>query len=327
MAVHAEPTKVKPARDVSEADLECELAIVRAAAAGRRGGVFGPSSMVWRVDRETAVFLGAGRALLMQLAHPWVAAAIGDHSRSSLADPVGRFHRTFGLVFKMVFGTVDEAVAAARRLHRRHAAVSGVFSASTGAFAAGSAYHANNLDALRWVFATLADSAIVAFELVNPPLTPAERECYYAELPLFAALFGVRQSALPASWPAFAGYIEEMVGSDLIAVGETARSLAVELLSGAGSRLRPPFWYRALTASLLPERLRCGFGLPYGPTEERAAKQALAKLRYLYPRVPRRIRFVGPYHEACGRLAGRRRPAALTRLLNRVWIGRDSIAG
>ena len=53
------------------------------------------------------------RALLLQLAHPWVAAAIIDHSRT-LGDPIGRFHRTFAVVFTMVFGTVDQALSAAR---------------------------------------------------------------------------------------------------------------------------------------------------------------------------------------------------------------------
>ena len=80
--------------------------------------------MVWRIDREAAIFLAAGRALLLQLAHPWVAAAIAEHSHS-LSDPIGRFHRTFGVVFTMVFGTTDEAIAAARRLYHRHAAISG----------------------------------------------------------------------------------------------------------------------------------------------------------------------------------------------------------
>ncbi|HEY3910801.1 MAG TPA: oxygenase MpaB family protein [Stellaceae bacterium] len=288
--------------------------------------MFGPGSMVWRVDREAAVFLGAGRALLLQLAHPWVAAAIVEHS-CSLADPIGRFHRTFSLVFTMVFGTADQAVAAARRLYRRHAAISGVLGESAGAFPVGSAYRANDLAALRWVFATLAESAVVAYELVNPPLAAGERERYYAEFRLFAAFFGIPQSVLPQSWPAFAAYVEEIGGSDTLAVGSAARATATELFAGAGTWLRSPFWYRALTASLLPERLRDGFALEYGPAERRAASRALAVLRLVYPRIPARLRYVAPYHEACGRLRGQERPGAQTRLLNRLWIGRSSIAG
>ena len=91
------------------------------------------SSLTWRVDREAAIFLGAGRALLLQLAHPWVAAAISEHSRT-FADPVGRFHRTFNITFTMVFGTLDQALAASRRLHRRHAAVTGILPQAAGRY-------------------------------------------------------------------------------------------------------------------------------------------------------------------------------------------------
>jgi uncharacterized protein (DUF2236 family) len=56
---------------LSEDDFESSLDAVREAAAGPMEGVFGPASLTWRVDREAAVFLGAGRALLLQLAHPW----------------------------------------------------------------------------------------------------------------------------------------------------------------------------------------------------------------------------------------------------------------
>jgi len=85
---------------VSPESLERELKGVRAAAAGAAQGVFGSRSLTWQIDRESAIFFGAGRALLLQLAHPWVAAAIERHS-SAFADPVGRFHRTFSTVFAM----------------------------------------------------------------------------------------------------------------------------------------------------------------------------------------------------------------------------------
>src|SRR6202030_2198496 len=116
---------------VGREDLERQLEVVRALAPGEMEGVFGPDSLTWRIDREALTFLGAGRALLLQLAHPWVAAAIVQHSRT-LADPIGRFHRTFNTVFTMVFGTLDSALAAAHRLHRRHAAVTGILPLAAG---------------------------------------------------------------------------------------------------------------------------------------------------------------------------------------------------
>src|SRR4029077_10357873 len=104
---------------VGREDLERQLEVVRALAPGEMEGVFGPDSLTWRIDREALTFLGAGRALLLQLAHPWVAAAIAEHSKT-IDDPIGRFHRTFAVVFTMVFGTLDQALSAPRDLHRRH---------------------------------------------------------------------------------------------------------------------------------------------------------------------------------------------------------------
>jgi hypothetical protein len=104
---------------VTPEGLERELNLVRASAVSSRSGIFGAQSAIWHIDREAAIFLGAGRALLLQLAHPWVAAAIDEHS-NTFTDPIGRFHRTFGIVFNMVFGSLEDSLAVARQLHRRH---------------------------------------------------------------------------------------------------------------------------------------------------------------------------------------------------------------
>jgi hypothetical protein len=72
--------------------------------------------------------------------------------------------------------------------------------------------------------------------------------------------------------------------------------------------------------------LRQEFGLPYGPSERRSAERALAMFRFIYPWMPACLRYVAPYHEALARLAGRERPGALTRALNRLWIGQTSMA-
>lgn len=309
------------ARAVSEADLERQLAIVRAAAAGQEEGIFGPQSMLWRIDREAAIFLGAGRALLLQLAHPWVAAAIARHS-TTLADPIGRFHRTFAVVFTMVFGTLDQALAAARRLHRRHAEITGALPEAAGRFAADSPYRANDVAALAWVHATLIETALLAHDLVLPPLSAIERERYWREARLFAALFGIPEAALPDSWEGFLAYCAAMRESDGLVVGEEARRIGAAVMNGAGTWLRPPAWYRALTASLLPPRLRSAFGLV---DNERQAARALAAIRRIYPLLPPVLRRVGPYQEARSRLAGRPRPGLVVRRLDRFWIGRDAM--
>ena len=50
-------------------------------------GLYGPESEAWRLNREAMLLLGAGpRALLLQLAHPQVAAGVEEHS-DFRADP------------------------------------------------------------------------------------------------------------------------------------------------------------------------------------------------------------------------------------------------
>jgi uncharacterized protein (DUF2236 family) len=306
---------------LSADDFENSLDTVRAAAAGPIEGVFGPESLTWRVDREAAIFLGAGRALLLQLAHPWVAAAISEHSRT-FADPVGRFHRTFNITFTMVFGTLDQALAASRRLHRRHAAITGTLPQAAGRFEAGSSYSANEVSSLRWVHATLVETALQTHDLVLPALTNSEREQYWAEAKLYAALFGVPPADLPSDWTSFAAYTEAMSRSDSLAVSPAARDIAQQIFSGSATGLRIPRWYRALTAHLLPERLAREFGFEFGERDQRSMNRALAWIRRIYPRLPVRLRAVGPYQEALARLQGGKQPDLAVRWLNRLWIGR-----
>ncbi|SFI02574.1 oxygenase MpaB family protein [Bradyrhizobium sp. Gha] len=309
---------------VSANDLEAALDQVCAHAAGPLPGVFGPDTVTWRIDREAVIFLGAGRALLLQLAHPWVAAAITEHSKT-FADPIGRFHRTFDIVFAMVFGSLDRAMLSSRQLHRRHAMIVGEIPETVGPFAAGSRYCANNIPSLRWVHATLVETALMAHDLVLPPFTAEERERYWIESRTFGALFGLTPNDLPADWSGFAAYTAAMTQSDTLTVSPAAREIAAQIFGGARPWLRPPRWYRALTASLLPERLRAGFGFELDACDKRAADNALRWIKRVYPKLPDRLRYVGPYQEALARLRGEPRPDWMTRCLNRAWIGRPQM--
>lgn len=309
---------------LSAEDFERHLDMVRARAVGAREGVFGPASATWRVDREAAVFLGAGRALVLQLAHPWVAAAIADQSRV-FADPLGRFHRTFKVMFTMVFGTRDQALTAARRLHQRHTSVVGTMPTAAGPFAAGSNYYANDVAALRWVHATLVETALMAHDLVLPPLSHDERERYWSEARLYAALFGIPPDLLAPDWASFVAQNAAMMESDVLTVVPIARDTVQQIFSGATTRVRPPLWYRALTAQMLSPRLRVAFDLPFGEAEERSAARALRWMQRAYPLLPGRVRMVGPYQQAVARLQGQDQPPLATRWLNRLWIGQPSM--
>ena len=189
-------------------------------------------------------------------------------------------------MFSIMFAPLDLAMATAHRLHCRHANIQGNLREPAGEFAPGSRYEANEISALRWVYATLVDSAVLAYELVLPPLSPAECDQYYAESLRTAALFGIPRDALPPDWADFANYMRATLESGSLAVTSAAREMAQELKAGAGLPVRTPFWYGALTTHLLPASLRVEFQLPYGDVERRSAQRAVRWLRRLYSSSP-----------------------------------------
>ena len=307
------------ARIVGREDLEGLVAAVASKVVDPRAGIFGPRSISWRINRESALFLGAGRAALLQLAHPWVAMALSQHS-SLMSNPIARFHNTFRIVFTMIFGSAGQGFAASRSLYQLHTRVRGELPSAVAGYAQGSHYEANSLPALIWVYVTLVESAVLAYECVLPALNDAEREAYYAESKVLAGLFGIPAEALPADWLSFKAYVAEMCASSALGVDQLSRAMAQKLLSGAGSRVKPPRWYRALTAAWMPMRLRVEFGLELGTPEERVLEKARRWLPRVYRSLPSSVRFTGPYHEARARLAGRG-PGMLARASNRFWIG------
>jgi uncharacterized protein (DUF2236 family) len=308
---------------VSHANIEELLSELEKLPGESRLGFFGPDSVTWRVNRESAIFLGAGRAALLQLAHPWVATSLVRHS-NLMNDAIGRFHSTFRVIYTMLFGTRAQAIAASRQLYRLHAGISGELPHAVGARPRGEHYEANEVHALSWVYATLVESAILAYEFVLPPLSRGEREQYYVESKRMAALFGIPARTLPADWATFVRYSAEMIESPLLAVDEDARALGHSVLSGVGTRVRPPGWYRALTSSWMPPRLRTAFELSFGAQEEEAVRSVAGRLPQLYQRIPSLVRFVGPFHEAEDRLRGRS-PGPLTRRNNRFWMGQPRL--
>lgn len=101
-----------------------------------------------------------------------------------------------------------------------------------------------------------------------------------------------------------------------------ARAIAGQIFTDAGTGLRSPTWYRALTAQMLPSRLRVEFGRPFDGPEQSTAQGALAWIRLVYPALPARLRTVGPYQEAEAWLLGKERLDLIIRWLNQLWIGR-----
>ena len=304
---------------VSPQDLERHIAAAQARVTNPREGIFGPDSISWRINRESALFLGAGRAALLQLAHPWVATALDQHS-SLLAKPIARFHNTFRFVFTMIFGSAPQAMRVAQSLYYMHTRITGTLPADVAGYAKDSRYEALQVPALLWVYATLIESAVIAYQCVLPPLRPDELAAYYDESKILAGLFGLPPAALPADWSSFENYVAEMCASQSLGVSDRSRFMAQHIMRGAGSWFRIPHWYTSLTTAWLPLRFREEFSLAYGPAEQARSQRAQRFLPRVYAKLPRSLRYVGPFQEAQSRLRNRN-PGLIARRSNQFWIG------
>jgi uncharacterized protein (DUF2236 family) len=303
---------------VSQPDLERLLQQLRSSVSDPRAGLYGPGSASWTIGREAAIFLGGGRAALLQLAHPFVAHGVDQHS-ATRTDPMGRFARTFENVFDMVFGDLDAAIASARRVHAIHRRITGVIGERAGDLEAGSAYEANDEGALIWVYATLVDTAVMVHDLVVRPLSPEEKDAYYQESKLFAQLFGIAPHLLPPDFPAFERYNRDMWESSRLTVARPALEMSRFLLRPLHPAMGPLWrWYVLLTAGLLPPRIRAEYELDFGAASQAAFDASIRVLRAAHPFLPRRVRWMPAYLSAERRLRGHEDRDWLDRATRRV---------
>lgn len=244
-------------------------------------GLFGPETVTWTVNRELVLLAGGGRALLLQVAHPLVAAGVEQHSDYG-RDPWGRLYRTLDLTTKIAFGDEETARRAATRVWGTHGRVHGVSDE-------GSSYDARDPALLTWVWATLVDTALLVYERAVRPLAPEELDRYHAEQVRFAEAFGVPPGHAPADPVAFRAYFDLMVGAEL-RVTDAARAVARSTLSPPGLPAPARLPFRALgvlTAGLLPERVRDDYGFAWSPRRARALRAGAGAVRALLPLVPK----------------------------------------
>jgi uncharacterized protein (DUF2236 family) len=239
-----------------------------------RPGLFADDSVARRVNRENVLFLGGGRALLMQLAHPKVAAGVDEHSDFRVR-PMYRLRRTVRLTMAIVFGDRDTAMTAARNVNRVHASVTG------------RDYRALDPDLLLWVHATLVDSALLTYETFVQPLRSNERDDFYQQMKLVGELLGIPQSKFPPHIREFREYVVEMVGA--LRVSDVALELSrlvvrPKVLKLPGTVFVP---FELVTAGLLPPALRDQYGLAWS----RAHSQVY---RLLVRAVPRLVAVTPP---------------------------------
>ena len=314
---------------VTRADLEASLSELCTHVADPRAGILGPRSVAWRLGGDLAIFIGGGRASLLQLAHPMVAHAIDHHSKTR-ADVAGRFQRTFKNVFAMVFGELDDALRAARRVHAIHARIEGTFSEAIGGWPAGTRYRANDADALRWVHATLVNTTIVVRELLDGPMPASIADRYVVDMHRFARLFGIPHALLSPTHAEHTAYMREMLASDRIVVTPSAREMGQFLFGRRPDRPQPALGRlaEAMTAALLPPALVDAFELRPAP---RLVAATLATFRAIHRRLPAAVTRIPAHAEALERVTGRlgeRGPSRLGAWTERQLFGlARSVAG
>jgi uncharacterized protein (DUF2236 family) len=252
---------------------------------------FSPDMMIWQVDREMVLLAAGGRALLMQLAHPKVAAGVAEHSHFK-SDPLGRLYRTMSTMWSIGFDETALARGALERVRNVHRKVQGTIPAAEP-LAAGTPYDAVDVELLLWVHATLIDSALVAYDAFVTPLAVEEKSRYYDDSKKLAYLFEIPETLVPRSLTDFNGYLERMLVSGEIAVGPTARALAKEILYPSPWILKPagPL-FRLITAGLLAQSLRDAYELSWSEPKEKTFWLIAKWIRRLLPLLPSRLRVV-----------------------------------
>lgn len=262
----------------------------------------GPDSITWKINREMIVVAGWGRAILLQLAHPSVAAGVHDHStfRGSLRSSFRRLHATVGAMLALTFGNTEQMITAAAGINVIHDRVRGrVASATQPHPTTGevqplktNTYSAHDPHLQRWVHATLLDSIPLTYELLVRPLSVSDRDQFCAEAAIMEPLLGMPAEWLPRNSAQLDVYMRDMLAGGTIVVTDTSRALARALLY-------PPRWYlvwpaframQVLTIGLLPPPIRDAYGFEWRPRDERSLRRWTRMLkvsRRLLPAIAR----------------------------------------
>ena len=247
---------------------------------------FPATSVIRFVNEEPAILFGAGRALLLQLAHPHVAAGVDEHSDFQ-HNPFKRLQGTLEAVYAMVFGSAELAAGVGRRIQWVHG------------FVTGPAYEANDPANLLWVHATLLDSALCAYERLVAPLSEADRETYYQEMTVVAERFGCPRDAQPENYRAFEAYWQEQVRT--IEVTDVGRRLARDIVAPRlPFRLHIPLApalavQRLVAVGTLPAPTRERFGFEWDGRRQSRLDHVVSFVRRTSRLMPRSVR-VAPVH-------------------------------
>jgi uncharacterized protein (DUF2236 family) len=217
-------------------------------------GLFGPTSVTWRLHADPASLIGGLRALLIQALNSRAMAAVDQHS-DYRTDPWGRLRRTSEYLTATTFGdtaTAERYGARVRAIHRR---VSGVDPVS------GRPYRADDPELLLWVHAVEVDSFLTAYRRYAGPVSDEDADRYVLEMVQAAELVGLTGGDVPASVSELRSYLDGAYRS--VALSPAAKDGVKYVLSPPMPLAARPLWAVPATAAvaILPERVRSLYGL------------------------------------------------------------------
>lgn len=219
--------------------------------------------------------------MLLQVAHPLVAAGVTAHSDFK-DDLWRRLVRTLNALYLIVYGTKQEADRAGDVVQAVHLRVRGHTATRLGVFPAGTPYSASDPELMLWVHATLVEASLVLYRRFVKRLSPEEQEAYYRDMALVAQIFGTPREAIPTTLGDFRSYLAERFASPEITVTGPAREVAEVIMRASGLpaplRVIAPV-HRLSTAALLPPRLRREYGLGWNVRQSLALRGGAGSLR------------------------------------------------
>jgi uncharacterized protein (DUF2236 family) len=247
-------------------------------------GILPRDAVARRLNRELFAALGSTTAVLLQIAHPLVAAGVDQHS-DFRRDPFGRFHRTANTSLDAVFGTTSRALRALRRIDARHVGVRGTAED-------GRPYRARDPHLLLWVQATLVLTSLRWYELVAGRLPATDRQRYWDEGKVFARELGVPDELFPPTIGDLERYERDMLATAVVP-DITSRLVARRVIHPFVALPDAVYWPTdVVAAGLLPPSLRDAFELRWGPAERFFFRFVIVTLRIWRAVAPRWLAIV-----------------------------------
>ncbi len=231
-------------------------------------GLFGPEAVCWRIHGDfTSMLIGGITALLLQALHPLALAGVWDHSNFR-EDLLGRLRRTGQFVSGTTFASRADADWLIDKVRRIHLHV-------VGTAPDGRPYSASDPELLTWVHVAEVHSFLQAhLRYLNPQMSGADQDRYYAEIALVAERLGAR--GVPRNRVQMDNYLQRMRGQ-LLCDERSREILRILLAAPAPSRLAAPVGKLFMQAGidLLPDWAQQMLDQPMTPLRSRLVRSSV----------------------------------------------------